>query len=298
MEQESVFSDFDLNQVINNLDFNATELQNFNTEQTTSLWEDSTEEFTTLQKFSVFLKPAKAREDQYEGGDFPKSLLCNPYKYDLKIQGDLLDENTDITLELVDAETKKTPNSSKRGITVETVEKNSKRERVIRFTINLCSFHFRRRAFRIAVLCSGGKQLYLSTPFRTYARRREHTQESPRKKQKISGDKYQNSVQVQETYFGSVNPTPIVGGSILGKRKLDFTQQHHYSEFPSLSIPLLYPTTNTVKQSVNVNPFTTLGPKERTTLAIQLMSSLSPIQREAVNLYLSCINPQHAFSHC
>jgi len=294
MEQESVFSDFDLNQVINNLDFNATELQNFNTEQTTSLWEDSTEEFTTLQKFSVFLKPAKAREDQYEGGDFPKSLLCNPYKYDLKIQGDLFDDNTELKLELVDAETKKTPNSSKPGITVEAVEKYSNRERVIRFSINLCSFHFRRRAFRIAILCTGGKQLYLSTPFRTYARRREHTSnESPRKKQKLSGDKFQSTMQVQETLFGSVNPTPILGGSILGKRKLEFVD--HYPDFMSMNLPIIYPS---VKNTVNVNPFTQLSPKERTALAIQLMSSLTPIQREAVNYYLSCIQPQQVFSHC
>lgn len=224
----------------------------------------------------VFIKPAKSREDQYEGGNFPTSLLCNPYKYDLKVQGEV---SEDVTLLLVDAETIKEPESVKPAITVENVEKNSSRERIFRFSLNLCSFHYRRRSFRLAIM-QQDVQIYLSTPFRTYARRREQAPQSPRKKRKS---------EPVEQPIRTFNIQPnFTGDRLAGKRKID--EIYTTSELFQISTPCKYPNT----QNVDYNLYTT----QQTMLAIQLMSTLSPMQRDAVNAYLSCINnSQQVYSH-
>jgi hypothetical protein len=225
----------------------------------------------------VFIKPAKSREDQYEGGNFPTSLLCNPYKYDLKVQGEL---SGDVTLLLVDAETIKVPESTKPAITVENVEKNSSRERIIRFSLNLCSFHYRRRSFRLALM-QGDVQIYLSTPFRTYARRRDQAPQSPRKRKK--------SEPVVEQPIRTFNIQPnFTGGYLPGKRKIN--EIYTTPELLQFSAPCKYPNI----QNVDYNLYNT----HQTMLAIQLMSTLSPMQREAVNAYLSCMNnSQQVYSH-
>lgn len=148
------------------------------------------EENTQQQKSSknnliVLLKQAKGRDDQFESV-FPPSLLCHPYKYDLKIIGELENgQQAKLTLNLVDAETLTVPNVSLpnkkivEGVSVEQIEETGTNERVIRFTFNLCSFHFKRRPFKLEltqVIGTTTKRLFLSNAFQTFARRREHHQ--------------------------------------------------------------------------------------------------------------------------
>jgi hypothetical protein len=143
--------------------------------------------------FSYFLKAARAREDQYQGGDFPTELLSSPYKYDLKVMGDDLKGvlyGRKIGLGLVYNETlcPVSSGSNKVGgqvpavteadssgtVTVETVDYYGKNEMVIRFAINHCSYHFKRALFRLVVFLEGQGKLqqyiFFSSPFMTFAR--------------------------------------------------------------------------------------------------------------------------------
>lgn len=123
----------------------------------------------TEKKYDFFLKPAKSREDSYNW-QFPSELLCSPYKYDLKIQGDV---TKDIQVALVDSETHSlVEQNGKPGCFVEQIEEFGNREIVVRFLLNFCSFHFKKKSFKLFVYLSG-KLIYTSTPFMTYARRRE-----------------------------------------------------------------------------------------------------------------------------
>ncbi|KAL9652968.1 hypothetical protein ABK040_015483 [Willaertia magna] len=135
-------------------------------------------------KLQVFIKQAKGKDDQYDI-KFPSSLLCHPYKYDLKVVGEIKDiANSKLVVSLVDSETYVIPNVSLpnkktvENIAVEQIEEVQPNERLIRFTFKLCSFHFKRRSFRLELTqeWSTGKKvrLYLSDPFQTFARRREH----------------------------------------------------------------------------------------------------------------------------
>lgn len=129
------------------------------------------------QPLLVFLKPAKSRDDQYEGGNFPSTMLCTPYKYDLKIVGELeAYEQNSLALELVDAESNHKPEGSpsetRQGVIVEAVESYNPREKIVRFALNWCSFHFRKRAFRLKVTFKK-LPIFVSSPFHTYARRRD-----------------------------------------------------------------------------------------------------------------------------
>lgn len=148
----------------------------------------------------VLLKQAKGKDDQFESV-FPPSLLCHPYKYDLKIVGEL--DNTQqakLTLNLVDAETLTVPNVTLpnkkivEGVSVEQIEELGVNERIIRFTFNLCSFHFKRRSFKLELTQVNGttsKRLFLSNSFQTFARRREHHQSFNSTK---STDKHQSNI--------------------------------------------------------------------------------------------------------
>lgn len=149
----------------------------------------------TATELIVLLKQAKGRDDQFES-HFPPSLLCHPYKYDLKVIGHLENyQQSKLVLNLVDAETLVIPNvtlptkpnvalpnkkTTLEAVSVEQIEEINSNERLIRFTFNLCSFHFKRRPFRLEltqiVNSSCSKRLYLSDPFQTFARRREHHQ--------------------------------------------------------------------------------------------------------------------------
>jgi len=141
-------------------------------------------------KYEVFLKAAKGREDQYQG-TIPAYLLCNPYKYDLKIKGTPIDEN--VNVELLDRETKQDPEKNvskkKKTVSVASIEKLGNREIVIRFSLNLCSFHYKKRDFLLRITSkSTGKLLFLSTPFHTYARKRRTNRKKknePAKKRKL-----------------------------------------------------------------------------------------------------------------
>ncbi|KAF0976937.1 hypothetical protein FDP41_004232 [Naegleria fowleri] len=158
------------------------------TEETTSTMDACKKSTaTTASGLVVLLKQAKGREDQFEDR-FPPSLLCHPYKYDLKIIGSGVENHRQhkLTLNLVDAETLVVPNvtlpNNKKiveAVAVEQVEELNPNERMIRFTFNLCSFHFKRRSFRLELTQTIGgtvKRLFLSDPFQTFARRREHHQ--------------------------------------------------------------------------------------------------------------------------
>jgi hypothetical protein len=181
---------------------------------------DQVQPSCAYNKLSAYLKPAKGREDQYIAGDFPATLLCNPYKYDLKLIGEIgksdsqspnsnvtsitelldqqrkliQDELEFLSLNLVDADTYTVPaiptdannqvqaqNTAintviikKEFVIVESITKVHSRERIIRFSFNLCSFHVKRRAFRLAVLNKNtGEYVFISSPFKTFARRRD-----------------------------------------------------------------------------------------------------------------------------
>ncbi len=141
----------------------------------------------TTNGIQALLKPAKARDDQYET-QFPKSLLCSPYKYDLKLVGSALGsskshkqtqhpDDSHLVLSLVDAETLELPLPNKSGIAVETVEHLTEGQVNIRFALNLCSFHYRKRPFRLVLSDKTAKtnpNLFVSVPFHTYARRRDN----------------------------------------------------------------------------------------------------------------------------
>lgn len=131
-------------------------------------------------KYEFFLKPAKSREDSYDW-QFPNELLCSPYKYDLKIQGDV---TKDVQIVLVDSESHSLiEQNGKPGCFVEQIEEFGNREIVVRFLLNFCSFHFKKKSFKLFVYMSG-KLIYTSTPFMTYARRRESN--TPKKQSVMS----------------------------------------------------------------------------------------------------------------
>lgn len=286
---------------------------------------------------TAYLKPAKGREDQYTVGDFPVSLLCNPYKYDLKLVGeinpvgkrapmnsisDLLnqqrkanqEEGDFLLLTLVDADTMAAPQltsgstpikDKKDYLSVESITKIHNKERVIRFTFNLCSFHVKRRSFRLVVQNkNSGESVFVSSPFKTFARRRDQNNAASNRQA------YQQNL-MNNMYFMQESPKK-------SRRAVPYPQvsakMNRYS--PSAMIPVASPEMQADKPNQTpamfapmamypVNPLMyssfqsgytypiesllhNLGPQERTSLAIQLMSSLTPVERETVDFYLSC----------
>jgi hypothetical protein len=128
---------------------------------------------------TVFWKPAKSREDQFKVANFDETMLSSPYKYDMKIQGNL--ENETFKFKLLNSVTLKDPDEKKETVTIESVEKFGEKEVIIRFKINLCSFHYGKMSFKLLVEDSKGNIIYLSTTFLTSARRKEITLPSPKK---------------------------------------------------------------------------------------------------------------------
>lgn len=167
----------------------------------------------TSKNLIVLLKQAKGRDDQFESV-FPPSLLCHPYKYDLKVTGELdNNQHAKLTLNLVDAETLTVPNVTLpnkkivEGVSVEQIEEVGPNERIIRFTFNLCSFHFKRRPFKLEltqVIGTTSKRLFLSNSFQTFARRREHHQ-SFNSTKSTNSDKQQTQSNVPLTPDSSSN---------------------------------------------------------------------------------------------
>jgi len=301
----------------------------------------------------AYLKPAKGRDDHYTVGEFPVSLLCNPYKYDLKLVGDIhpgkanspssalksiadllnqqravMDETEFLSVTLVDADTMTAPTIcattttggnisqtplKKGNVTVESITIVNSKERVIRFTFNLCSFHVKRRAFRLVVSNKNtGENVFVSSPFKTFARKRDRTGNSnnahngPMMQQhKVpampnmyfmnqQADKKKSTRSVRATPYPVVSkmnrfsPTMPVASPELTEMPNQqpysmpvFAPMSGYGMYPhnAFHAGYTYPIENLLQN---------LGPQERTSLAIQLMSSLTPVERETVDFYLSC----------
>lgn len=268
------------------------------------------------EKISFTLKAAKCREDQY-APEFPPTMTCTPYKYDLKIFGTIKcqNEKKELTVDLVDSETLEKPeyNSSETrpGVTLESVEVISQRERVLRFALNWCSFHFKKRAFRLRVKAEN-ETVFISTPFHTYARRRDspYTRESSAPLKRAASAvlsrpcSFSASLATSAGLYQQNNnvywPTYPVPGQVAYSPAQVQTQQQ--------AIPKSALSSNTIhlhklqpKQEIPRTPVQYVSPPssgasspvqhlltsmERTSLALQLMSSLSPVERQAVNYYL------------
>jgi hypothetical protein len=242
------------------------------------------EQLEQKPSLEVFLKPAKSRDDQYEAGPFPCSLLCNPYKYDIKVVGEIEGEKP-LSLDMVDSDSLQVmqmPSTagnhnmkavqSANALTIESVTKISKRERIIRFSFNLCSFHVQRKSFCLVVK-SGEYPLYVSSAFRTYARRRDH----------------HNYNRPSTTAQSTIKSEPPM------IRPMMSSGDAQLAMVPPMQMFMCQPAYPQVPhQRTSPEIFSNLGAQERTSLAIQLMTSLSPMERQAVNYYLSCgavVNP-------
>jgi len=192
-------------------------------------------------KYEVFLKAAKAREDQYRG-IFPAYLLCNPYKYDLKIKGSPIDDN--INVELLDRETRKgvDKNGKRSTVSVASVEKLGNREIVIRFSLNLCSFHYKKRDFILKVTSkSTREELFVSTPFHTYARKRRSNKTKSPKKESVKKRKFV-SIKGEEEIIPAQFPL---------LKKIKFTPQVQVQPQKIKCAPLVKPT---IQVPVQVQP--------------------------------------------
>lgn len=241
------------------------------------------------EKVSFHLKAAKCREDQYTA-EFPPTMTCTPYKYDLKLFGTLRcsNETTEISVELVDADTFEKPesqNETRPGVMLESVEVISRRERVLRFALNWCSFHFKKRAFRLKVR-AGQDTVFISTPFHTYARRRDtpYTKETgttmKRAPCKVSKPCSLSSIPTSGFFQNNVH-WPLYSQPKLESSSTSFDPNVIYLN------NLQQKSNSYVPRSATSSPISTfLSSMERTSMALQLMSSLSPVERQAVNYYL------------
>mmetsp|Transcript_2963 Transcript_2963/g.4327 ORF Transcript_2963/g.4327 Transcript_2963/m.4327 type:complete len:261 (-) Transcript_2963:377-1159(-) len=131
----------------------------------------------------VSIKHAKARESDYKTS-FPKEMTTTPYKYDLRIcqsvdvkslHVKLVYENGENLPDLPSYEGNKKllPSNVRTKLPLEVNETSSKsdKEHVVRFSLNVCSFHHHRRKFCISI--SDGKgEIFRSTPFKSFARRK------------------------------------------------------------------------------------------------------------------------------
>jgi len=268
------------------------------------------------EQLEFFLKAAKCREDQYVSGNFPLTLTCTPYKYDLKVVGKLAADKKDFSIELVDAESLSRPEpvnpETRQGVTLETVETFSDTERVVRFALNWCSFHFRKRSFRLKLICKE-QSIFVSSPFHTYARRRDTPYEkSPVSKKAKLGKPLVSALAkqvVQQTY---VTAHPMMQQAVCWQPMYSmqvpqtpyyftptcYSTPNCYSSLPVPQTPVMSPQTPIpvppaqppMKQQrhspVDAGALKSL---ERTSLAIQLMSSLSPVERQAVTSYLQAL---------
>jgi len=259
------------------------------------------------EKISFMLKAAKCREDQF-AAEFPPTMTCTPYKYDLKLFGTLRckNEKKELSIDLIDSETLEKPdyNSSETrpGVTLESVEVLSTRERVLRFALNWCSFHFKKRAFRLRVKCEQ-EVVFVSSPFHTYARRRDspYTKDTsvPLKRAASAVLAKPCSFAAAPTYFQNNVCWPVYPQVPSPTFSVSPVQQSVIVPKASLSTNVIHLNKLQPKQEISRTPLP-IAPRsgstspvnnvmtsmERTSLALQLMSSLSPVERQAVNLYL------------
>jgi hypothetical protein len=242
-----------------------------------------------LEKLEFFLKAAKCRDDQYAAGNFPPTLTCTPYKYDLKISGKIVCDKKDFSIELVDAETYERPEAVsaelRQGVTLESVETYGEKERIVRFALNWCSFHFRKRAFRLKLVCKE-MVLFVSSPFHTYARRRDSPYEKTPGQKKTASKKRGHT---NSNKLAKVAIAPAVQQPQMMQQAVCWQPIYMKPVVPQMQAPLPYYFANTCypthPQTIPVQqpqPDVNMKSVERTSLALQLMSSLSPVERLAV----------------
>jgi hypothetical protein len=296
-------------------------------------------------KFQALLKPAKSRDDQYETS-FPPTMLCTPYKYDLKFVGEQLEKDlslSTVTCELVDSETDSKPelagSDGRPGVILESVETQGK-DKIFRFALNWCSFHFKKRSFRLKLFYRG-ELLFASTSFHTYARRRDTPYTASRymqpttagnisfphscRREQIkyalpalttSTSSYATPPAMMPAYeapgyrlpwFG---PCATVGATSSPPSSAPVSPKSSRQQTPSP--PTTPPTNPTTEPKLVQTPqrYSTALPSppsspqpgskkngaellasfKRTQMAIQLLSTLSPQERDAVQYYLSCFS--------
>lgn len=129
---------------------------------------------------NVCIKPARKTSEHFLSY-FPKSLYCQPYKYDVSISLPTYNyQMNTIQVGLIDSETMKPLNSDKPSLQIEKITEtnhpNGTTDILIRFYFILCSFHHFKRAFIFSInlisqLDGTITQIYTSDPFHTYARK-------------------------------------------------------------------------------------------------------------------------------
>lgn len=263
------------------------------------------------------VKPAKSRDDQYEAS-FPPTLLCTPYKYDLKLLGGALDKEMTIktvSLELVDAETLQKPDTpeTRPGVTLEGIENHGDKHKVFRFALNWCSFHFKKRAFCLKLVYKN-MVIFSSTPFHTYARRRETPYSNPNATAAITTTSCKRQLAFPVAMAMSPSRVkvqqPVVASKVPSPQPYSPIQTGAFPMFDFMKAPSFFkytpatpattvssppasrqasPTPSVAQQPQQAGQIPHLfASMERTQMAIQLLSSLSPAERDAVNYYMSC----------
>lgn len=290
------------------------------------------------------MKPAKSRKNEYKS--VPSSLLCNPYKYDLKLSGTgigklVTDEGKHIELQLVKADTMETPLIAKDPMSVDSVMLADENTVIFRITLHICSFHFKKREFRIVLSdIDNSRFLYISPAFRTYARKRERNGiQSNMLKQKRQKLDLHNKVKCEESEeFSREQQNPSI------KEELKPQQYERNKQSESIKTQISSPPAVLMPTLFNVIPYTPApvivppmdnstvsfeefarfqqqlfmrmqhnqGPAsrsslpddnadhgdnkdndmmaslERTSKAIELLSSLTPMERHALQSYMHC----------
>lgn len=128
----------------------------------------------------VLIKPARKTPDFYVS-EFPDSLYCQPYKYDVLVRiPTLVYQASSLSIGLLDAETGEKISLEKPSINVERVTEthlqSGESEILFRLYFTLCSFHYNKKQFRFTVqyvshLDKSVHTVYTSAPFSTFARK-------------------------------------------------------------------------------------------------------------------------------
>lgn len=212
----------------------------------------------------VSLKPAKGRETEYKF-NFPKEMNTTPYKYDMRIAKELnikaikvklvYEDGTDLPYVPISANYQLPSNyRNKAPLEVNETTSKSYKEHIIRFSLNVCSFHHRRRRFCVSV-SDGERELFRSTPFKTFARRKSSSKSSTR-----------NIAEAVVSY--SPRQTPVVAQKLSSKLS--------YSQFSQSST---HPHAFGAHPMINLKGMST---EERTMFVGQLMMALSPSEQQTV----------------
>lgn len=134
-----------------------------------------------LPSVNVYIKPARKTSEHFLPY-FPKSLYCQPYKYDVSVNIPTYNyQMNTIQVGLIDGETFKPINSETKPTLqiekmTETNHPNGTTDILIRFYFILCSFHHFKRPFLFGInlvsqLDGTVNQIYTSDAFHTFARK-------------------------------------------------------------------------------------------------------------------------------